>query len=330
MEAELISIEGLDHQVRRLAACEAPSEVFRALLEGARVVAPRAAIFLVRRGQIKGWGCVGYHAEAVKRQREFSTEADSGWLGQLARARDSDMVRREDTGADPDFGQQAPAETVALPVRVKDRAIALLLAERMSGEGPWFPCVLDVLVTVAQLRLDLDLARRKLAAAGRPASATAAAAPLVAPAAAESGPPGPPVAVVPESAMPVAVAREPAMPVAAAPESAVPVAVAPVAVAPVEVVTPEAGLDQKQLDAARRYAKLVATDIRLYNEEAVLLGRRHGDLAERLTEYLRRGKETFVKRHGSLGPVGLDILREAYLAVLAGGDAGLLPASVLD
>ena len=37
-----------------------------------------------------------------------------------------------------------------------------------------------------------------------------------------------------------------------------------------------------EMDAARRYAKLLATDIRLYNEEAVMLGRQHGDLVERL------------------------------------------------
>jgi len=294
METELIPVEGLDHQVSRLAASEAPSEVFRALLEGARVAAPRAAIFLVRRGQIKGWGCVGYHADAVKRQREFSAPADSGWLGELARAGQSCLVRREDTGADPDFGQPAPAETVALPVRVKGRAIALLLAERLPGEAPWFPSMLSVLVTVGQLRLELDLARRKLAAAaGRPTPATAAAAP--------------------------------SEPTAAAPEPAAPVAVAPVAVA-----APAAEIDEKLLEAARRYAKLVATDIRLYNEEAVVLGRRHGDLAQRLAEQFTRGKETFVKRHGSLGPVGLEILREAYLDVLAGGDARLLPDSVLD
>jgi len=97
-----------------------------------------------------------------------------------------------------------------------------------------------------------------------------------------------------------------------------------------EPAAPPAGIDEQQLDAARRYAKLVATDIRLYNEEAVVLGRRHGDLAQRLAEHLTRGKETFVKRHGSLGPVALEILREAYVDVLAGGDAELLPAAALD
>ena len=84
-----------------------------------------------------------------------------------------------------------------------------------------------------------------------------------------------------------------------------------------------------KLDAARRYARLVATDIRLYNEEAVAQGRKQGDLADRLGEHLGRGKETFLKRHGDLGPTGLELLHDAYVQVLAGGDASLLPEATL-
>ena len=85
-----------------------------------------------------------------------------------------------------------------------------------------------------------------------------------------------------------------------------------------------------ELDRARRYARLVATDIRLYNEEAVILGRRNGDLSERLGDHLGRGKETFLRRHGELGTVGIELLHEAYIQVLAAGDPGLIPDSVLN
>ena len=92
----------------------------------------------------------------------------------------------------------------------------------------------------------------------------------------------------------------------------------------------EPAVDEKRLEAARRYARLVATDIRLYNEEAVMQGRRGGDLVQRLGDQIGRGKETFLRRHGSLGPTGLEILHEAYVQVLAGGDEALMPPSVLD
>lgn len=82
---------------------------------------------------------------------------------------------------------------------------------------------------------------------------------------------------------------------------------------------------QPDLATARRFARLVATDIRLYNEEAVVLGRRHGDLAERLRESLDRGQDTFDRKFPALGPEGRRVLREALVQVLAGGDETLLP-----
>jgi hypothetical protein len=154
------------------------------------------------------------------------------------------------------------------------------------------------LIRVAQLRLDLDLLRRKVEGA-------AAAAPK------------PAEKPEPAAQQEVAEANSPA-------ETDPPTGLSP---AP----APEApGADEKQLEAARRYARLVATDIRLYNEEAVMLGRRHGDLVARLGDHLDRGKETFLRRHGSLGPAGLRILHEAYVQVLAAGNEQLMPAAVLD
>jgi hypothetical protein len=158
---------------------------------------------------------------------------------------------------------------------VLEKPIAILVAERSTDEQPWLPPLLSMLIRVAELRLGLDLVRRKLKMAA-----------------------GTPVIVEQQQA----VADEPA----ASP------------------------LDDAQLDAARRYAKLLATDIRLYNEESVMLGRRNGDLVERLGEHLDRGKATFLRRHGELGPTALEILHDAYLQVLAGGNAELMPAGVLD
>jgi hypothetical protein len=104
----------------------------------------------------------------------------------------------------------------------------------------------------------------------------------------------------------------------------------PVGDAPQEDATETTEEAAPELDLARRYARLVATDIRLYNEEDVMLGRRNGDLAERLGEHIDRGKETFVRRHGDLGPAGIELLHEAYVQVLAAGDAALIPPSLLE
>jgi hypothetical protein len=145
---------------------------------------------------------------------------------------------------------------------------------------------------VANLRLELDVALRKLQGEGKREEGTVGALPPRAPAA-----PG----------------RVGAGDTALAP--------APAAAA---------AEDSPEIAAARRYARLVATDIRLYNEDAVVLGRKNGDLTQRLGEHLDRGKVTFLKRHGNLGPAGLGLLHDAYVQILAAGDAQLIPASTLD
>jgi hypothetical protein len=289
MSSGFLSIEALERQVKALADAAGPSEVFRCLLEGARLAAPRAAMFLVRKGQIKGWGCVGYTPEATQRQRAFVSAANSGWLGRIASSREIEMERREGSGLDPEFGQPPVADAVTLAVRIKERTIALLLAERSAEEQPWFPSVLGLLVGVARLRLDLDLARRKLESksAGAPAAA--------------------------ERPGTGAAAERPGTGAAAQSAEIRPVS-----------ETAQPGPADREVEAARRFAKLVATDIRLYNEEAVVQGRRDGDLARRLAEQLSRGRETFERRYGSMGPAGLSLLHEAYVEVLAGGDGELL------
>jgi len=286
MELATSLAEELERQVARLAVAESPSEALRLVLEGSRVAVPRAAVFLLKQGRIKGWGCVGYDAQTAGLQRAFSSPSDTGWLGEVAAAGPG-LHRRMASGAEPDFGQPASSEAAAITVRVKSKVIAILLAERSDHQTPWNPALLGILVHVAQLRLHLGLALRKL----RPAEATSAA---------------------------------PAQP-AAAPQKATADAKE---LSPVPPADP--GGDEVRLAAARRFARLVATDVRLYNEEAVMQGRRNGDLAERLGEQLVRGRETFMRRHADLGGAALTILREAYVDVLAGGNEELIPASALE
>lgn len=287
MELETSVLEGLERQVSGLAAAASPAETFRLVLEGSRLAAPRSAMFLLKQGQIKGWGCVGYDPETARLQRAFTSPTDAGWLGEVA-AGEPGLKSRVASGAEPDFGQPAASEAAAIAVRVKSKVIAILLAERTGDQTPWNPSLLSILVQVAQLRLTLGLALRKLRPTDR------------------------------------AAAPEPA----GAPAPVVQPAAEPTELSPVEEA--EADDDGIDLSAVRRFARLVATDIRLYNEEAVMLGRKNGDLADRLAEHLVRGRETFMRRHGDLGQTALDLLHEAYVEVLAAGKGELLPVSVLD
>jgi hypothetical protein len=252
---------------------------------------------------------VGYPAEAAARQRAYVGSAADGWFAEVLR---SEQPLLADGGIPgyPDLGQPRTDQRVGLAVRVKGRPIAVLVAERTTGELPWHPSVFGILVRVAQLRLDLDLVRRKL---GAPAAGTTR--PTTAP------PPSPPV--VTQAEKPVPVARTESATTAPAVES-------PVAAATPAPIDEDRPVDtDPRFEVARRYARLVATDIRLYNEEAVLEGRRDGDLTERLQVSLVRGKETFLRRHGDLGPDAIRILREAFVEVLAGGRDDLISPSLL-
>jgi len=318
MTTEALSLENLEDQVRSLTVAESPAEVFKTLLEGTRVAAPRASVFLVRQNELKGWGAIGYPPESAGRQREYIGPVAEGWLGEVLQS-EPPLHSTDANKLVPGFGQPTPSECFGVAVRLKGRPIALIVIERIEGELPWYPSILGTLVRVAQLKLDLDLVRRKLAATGAPRRAPTARKPEpVTPTATVAG-----VSSVP----PVA---EEATPVSVDVSETVPASVAELAAAapePSEKITPG---ESPQSEAARRYARLVATDIRLYNEESVVLGRREGDLAERLQDSLTRGKETFQRRHGELGQDGLRILYDAYTEVLAGGQADLIPASILD
>ena len=275
-------LQDLDHQIQAMSRTESPAELFKVLRDACRLAAPRGSVFLVRQGKIQGWAAFGYEPEAIDAQRQFSCSLSDGWLGTLATSPEMTSASRSDNETGPDFGQQQAAETVGSVVRIQGKPIAILVAERNADETPWHPEANGLLVTMAQLRLELDLALRKLQGTKE---------------------------VAPVEAAPVEATPEAATEVAPLPE--------------------EREQEQPELEAARRYARLVATDIRLYNEEAVVLGRRNGDLDHRLEEHLDRGKETFLRRHPDLGPTGLDLLRDAYVQVLAAGDAKLIPTSVL-
>jgi len=323
MTTEALSLENLEDQVRSLTVAGSPAEVFKTLLEGTRVAAPRACVFLVRQNELKGWGAIGYPPEAARRQREYIGPVTEGWLGEVLQS--EPPLHSTDAGATlPTFGQPTPGESVGVAIRLKGRPIALIVIERIEGELPWHPSILGILVRVAQMKLDLDLLRRKLGAAtARPARAAVVAGSPVAQAA-----PAPQVETPVESpAAPATVATAPVSVSVAEEEQ---VSVAEVAAAAPETTTQAAPGESPQLEAARRYARLVATDIRLYNEESVLLGRRDGDLADRLQDSLTRGKETFQRRHADLGPDGLRILYDAFTEVLADGQADLIPTSIVD
>jgi hypothetical protein len=113
-----------------------------------------------------------------------------------------------------------------------------------------------------------------------------------------------------------ATAATPARPV---PAPAAPAA--PVAPAAPAVLTAEA---QKAHEDAKRFARLVVSEIKLYNETKVNEGRRAKDLYERLKEDIERGRQMYMDRVAAPIRETTNYFYDELVRILAGGDPSAL------
>jgi len=77
-------------------------------------------------------------------------------------------------------------------------------------------------------------------------------------------------------------------------------------------------------EEAKRLARLLISEIRLYNEEQVLEGRRHRDLYHRLKDDIDRSRQIFEERVDPAVRANADYFQQELVRSLAGGDARAL------
>jgi len=82
--------------------------------------------------------------------------------------------------------------------------------------------------------------------------------------------------------------------------------------------------DESRHEEARRFARLLVSEIKLYNEEAVERGREQRDLYQRLRDDIDRSREMYEKRIPADIRAAHDHFRDELIRVLAGGDADAL------
>jgi hypothetical protein len=99
---------------------------------------------------------------------------------------------------------------------------------------------------------------------------------------------------------------------------------------PEEVSLPAGPLAPPENDGsqeeARRFAHLLASEIKLYNEHAVALGRKHGNLYALLSGDIERGRALYEERVPREARSVADFYYEELVEVLAGGDRRLIPS----
>jgi hypothetical protein len=83
--------------------------------------------------------------------------------------------------------------------------------------------------------------------------------------------------------------------------------------------------DERRLhNDARRFARLLVSEIKLYNEQKVAEGRSQGDLYQRLREYIDRSREMYDKRVKPEVAQRYDYFHNELVATLAEGDEAKL------
>ena len=86
-------------------------------------------------------------------------------------------------------------------------------------------------------------------------------------------------------------------------------------------MTPE---EEKLHNDAKRFARLLVSEIKLYNEQKVMDGRAHRDLYERLKDDIDRSRQMYDKRYGTTAVSSFNYFYNEMVNTLAEGDASKL------
>jgi len=262
------------------------------------------------------------------------------------------------------LGEEPPQRVVAVPLTVRGKAVAVLYADSAGLDSESINLeALETLVAMSSMAVELLSVSRSAATAPKRAEEVAAPAPEPEPSYAPAAEyqPEPPATeeasfsgaetiesyqaepVAPESLVEAAPIEDeeasgvfesnageatPAWtspaPVEAAPEPAPRRRYGQDAELPVEV----SGDEERRLhNDARRFARLLISEIKLYNEQKVAEGRSEHDLYDRLREYIDRSREMYDKRVKAEVAARYDYFHGELVNTLAEGDASKLGAN---
>jgi len=107
------------------------------------------------------------------------------------------------------------------------------------------------------------------------------------------------------------------------PQPAAAMAASAPASAPAVVGSEEDELHKK----ARRFAKLLVEEIKLYNQPKVDEGKQHKDLYDRLKVDIEKSRSTYDKRYAESAVASADYFTQELIRILADNDASLMGAS---
>jgi hypothetical protein len=362
------------------------AEILKALVNRAASFAPRVAFFVIKGEQASGWrgrGFEGSVGDDAIQEISFSVNADTvvgSAAKQLATWSGGPGSHSEDHLILNRLGEETAQRIVAIPLKVRGRAVAVLYADSAGLDSESINLeALETLVTVSGMAVELLSAARGAAAPKR--TAEEAPAPVEQPQpsyeptseytpepepestpepsfsgaetienfqpAHEETPSYEQTPVEPASFVEAVPVEEPAGVFEDSSATAEPPTISgeePPAwnSAPVEAAAPPRrrygqdqelpvevhGEEERRLhNDARRFARLLISEIKLYNEQKVTEGRIEHDLYDRLREYIDRSREMYDKRVKAEVAARYDYFHGELVNTLAEGDESKLGAN---
>ena len=313
----------LQAAVAAIQSANSQTDILSALLDGASSFAARAALFVLRGSTAVGWQARGFMDNNAI--RTLSVDTGGGLAGVSLQQRSA--VTGASAQWDPRLGATcgAPLDSNCqlLPLVIREKVAALLYADvgadpgnRREVDTP----SLDLLVGAAGHWVEL-LALRKAAGLPPPTPQSVKAAVIAnQPAVAEGTLAA--AAVEPPSSSVAAPAMVAAAAAASAPAAS---GLAPSAAAPAPLPEPSATAEDEEVHRkAKRFAKLLVDEIKLYNQAKVEEGKQNRDLYDRLKDDIDKSRATYEKRYASTPAAAADYFKQELVRGLAGSNPALL------
>ena len=342
MRAGAVSVDA----ARGLDVATTQVDVLHRFLDECRKHCSRAALLVARGGSIGAWKAVGFSAHGGDDDAVRQIAMPIGDGGLLSRLM-SGTAMRLPAANEISTLLRAPrvSEAVAIPMVVREKISGALYADCVLGEEETFDSdALAFLTYLAGLVVDRLAARklkpapalRPLEAVKRPEPAgmwmNEGAAVEELPEAVEAAePPAPPAA---EPELRLADEAPPSPPPAPTPRPHFEEPPGPAMTAAIPIETPviampepsrrlagplAAAVGDERHEEARRFARLLISEIKLYNERAVLEGREGGNLYHRLKDDIDRSRQMYEERIPSDIRSSTDFFQEELVRILADG-----------
>ena len=337
-------------------------EILKTLVNRAASFAPRVAFFAIKGDNAIGWRARGFEGsvgDSAVQQISIPLSGDNllsdvtksrtTWSGGAHSHSENHVLLNR-------LGQEAPQRVVGIPLNVRKRAVAVLYADSGSLDSEAINLeALETLVQMSGMSVDLLAAQAPAKTPApqpehpeAPPEATvssyapereyAAPEPEVAAEAVEETAPEEVSAELVEEPVPAEVVTDlvPAevehypQPVETEAAPSMDASISPGTGrrrfgAEVELPVAVSGEEERRLHVdARRFARLLVSEIKLYNEQKVQEGRAQSDLYDRLREYIDRSRDMYDKRVKPEVAQSYDYFHHELVNTLAEGDAGKL------